>query len=119
MKLTNGIVEQVTEAELANAAGMVDRFGFFNDPQTGVALAATVKLIRVRHDSEGVEGGGDQYGSRFEVCRFQAEVPPQGISPGRLQPCLTFRSRCRRIRMQFAMSSIASYLQESGAGRAT
>jgi len=45
MQLTNGIVEQVTEAELANAAGLVDRFGFFNDPQTGVALAATAKLI--------------------------------------------------------------------------
>jgi threonine synthase len=46
MKLTNGIVEEVTEAELANAAATVDRFGFFNDPQTGVALAATAKLIR-------------------------------------------------------------------------
>lgn len=46
MRLTNGIVEQVTEAELANAAAQGDRFGFFNDPQTGVALAATAKLVR-------------------------------------------------------------------------
>jgi len=46
MKLTNGIVEQVTEAELTNAAHRVDRMGFFNDPQTGVALAATMKLVR-------------------------------------------------------------------------
>jgi threonine synthase len=46
MKATNGIVEQVTEAELANAASHADRFGFFNDPQTGVALAATAKLAR-------------------------------------------------------------------------
>lgn len=45
MRQTNGIVEQVTEAELANAAGRADRFGFFNDPQTGVALAATAKLV--------------------------------------------------------------------------
>jgi threonine synthase len=30
---------------LANAAGRADRFGFFNDPQTGVALAATQKLV--------------------------------------------------------------------------
>lgn len=44
LKETNGIVEQVTEMELANAASTVDRFGFFNDPQTGVALAATMKL---------------------------------------------------------------------------
>src|SRR5688572_6626197 len=46
MKLTNGIVEQVTEAELANAASHADRFGFFNGRQTGVALAATAKLVR-------------------------------------------------------------------------
>jgi threonine synthase len=46
LKATDGIVEQVSEAELANAAGFVDRFGFFNDPQTGVALAATMKLLR-------------------------------------------------------------------------
>jgi threonine synthase len=46
MRLTNGIVEQVTETELANAAAQGDRFGFFNDPQTGVALAATAKLVR-------------------------------------------------------------------------
>lgn len=46
MKMTNGIVEQVTEAELVDAAGRVDRFGFFNDPQTGVALGATARLIR-------------------------------------------------------------------------
>ena len=46
LKATGGIVEQVSETELANAAAAVDRFGFFNDPQTGVALAATMKLVR-------------------------------------------------------------------------
>ena len=46
LKQTDGIVEQASETELANAAAMVDRFGFFNDPQTGVALAATIKLAR-------------------------------------------------------------------------
>jgi threonine synthase len=45
LRATNGIVEQATEAELANAAASVDRYGFFNDPQTGVALAATIKLV--------------------------------------------------------------------------
>jgi threonine synthase len=29
-----------------NACAEVDRFGFFNDPQTGVALAATIKLVQ-------------------------------------------------------------------------
>src|SRR5215467_777679 len=46
LKETNGVVEQASESELANAAATVDRFGFFNDPQTGVALAATMKLAR-------------------------------------------------------------------------
>jgi threonine synthase len=46
LKATNGLVEQATEAELTEAASTVDRFGFFNDPQTGVALAATLKLVR-------------------------------------------------------------------------
>jgi threonine synthase len=48
LRETDGIVEQASETELANAAAEVDRFGFFNDPQTGVALAATMKLIKAR-----------------------------------------------------------------------
>jgi len=41
----NGIVEQASEAELAEAAAHADRTGLFNCPHTGVALAATRKLI--------------------------------------------------------------------------
>jgi threonine synthase len=48
LRATDGIVEQATEAELVNACAEVDRFGFFNDPQTGVALAATMKLVQSR-----------------------------------------------------------------------
>jgi len=46
LRATNGIVDQASEAELANATAQVDRFGFFNDPQTGVALAVTTKLAK-------------------------------------------------------------------------
>ena len=46
LRATNGIVEQANETELVNACAEVDRFGFFNDPQTGVALAATTKLVQ-------------------------------------------------------------------------
>ena len=46
LRATNGIVEQASESELVRASAEVDRFGFFNDPQTGVALAATVKLVK-------------------------------------------------------------------------
>lgn len=46
LRATNGIVEQASETELANASAQIDRLGFFNDPQTGVALAVTMKLAR-------------------------------------------------------------------------
>ena len=48
LKATNGIVEQASEGELVNATAEVDQFGFFNDPQTGVALASTMKLVKSR-----------------------------------------------------------------------
>lgn len=40
----DGIVEQATEDELADAAARADRTGMFNCPHTGVALAALIKL---------------------------------------------------------------------------
>jgi len=41
----DGIVEQASEAEIAEACAHADRTGLFNCPHTGVALAATRKLI--------------------------------------------------------------------------
>ncbi|MFQ5862004.1 MAG: threonine synthase [Candidatus Brocadiales bacterium] len=44
LRIFNGVVEQATEDELANAAARADRSGLFNCPHTGVALAAVIKL---------------------------------------------------------------------------
>jgi threonine synthase len=44
LKKFDGIVEEASEDELANAAAMADRCGMFNCPHTGVALAALIKL---------------------------------------------------------------------------
>jgi threonine synthase len=44
----NGIVEQATESELAEAAARADRTGMFNCPHTAVALAALEKLVARR-----------------------------------------------------------------------
>ncbi len=41
----DGVVEQATEAELADEAARADRTGMFNCPHTGVALAALRKLV--------------------------------------------------------------------------
>src|SRR5437660_5448830 len=46
LKQFNGIVEQATEEELADAAALADRTGMFNCPHTGVALAALLKLLK-------------------------------------------------------------------------
>ncbi len=45
LKLFNGVVEQATEDELANAAALADKTGLFNCPHTGVALASLFKLL--------------------------------------------------------------------------
>ena len=44
LKRFDGIVEEATEDELAHAAALADRSGLFSCPQTGVALAALLKL---------------------------------------------------------------------------
>jgi len=41
----DGVVEQATEAEIAEACANADRTGLFNCPHTGVALAALSKLV--------------------------------------------------------------------------
>ena len=46
IKQFNGIVEQATEEELADASALGDKTGMFNCPHTGVALAALIKLLK-------------------------------------------------------------------------
>ncbi|HSP80590.1 MAG TPA: threonine synthase [Myxococcaceae bacterium] len=50
-----GVVEEATESELANAAARADREGTFACPHTGVALAALEKLV-----AQGVIGRGER-----------------------------------------------------------
>jgi threonine synthase len=45
LKQCNGVVEVASESELSDAAAIGDRYGLYNDPHTGVALAALIKLI--------------------------------------------------------------------------
>jgi threonine synthase len=45
LKEFDGIVEQASENELANAAALADRTGTYSCPHTGVALAVLIKLI--------------------------------------------------------------------------
>jgi len=45
LKNFSGIVEQVSEEELAEAAALADKTGMYSCPHTGVALAAFIKLV--------------------------------------------------------------------------
>jgi threonine synthase len=45
LKEFDGIVEQASEDELANAAALADKTGMYSCPHTGVALAALIKLL--------------------------------------------------------------------------
>jgi len=45
-RTSNGIVEQASEEELADAVALGDRTGMFNCPHTGVALAVLIKLLK-------------------------------------------------------------------------
>ncbi|WP_394822333.1 threonine synthase [Pendulispora albinea] len=44
LRAMNGVVEQASEDELADACARADRTGLYTDPHTGVALACTFKL---------------------------------------------------------------------------
>lgn len=46
LKAFNGVVEQATEDELANACALADRTGLYTCPHTGVALTALTKLVK-------------------------------------------------------------------------
>jgi len=46
LKRYNGIVEQASESELANASALGDLTGLYNCPHTGVAFAALIKLLK-------------------------------------------------------------------------
>jgi threonine synthase len=46
LKRYDGVVEQASESELAEASAAADRTGTFTCPHTGVALAALVKLVQ-------------------------------------------------------------------------
>ena len=45
LRAFDGVVEQATEDELANAAARADRTGMYCCPHTGVALAVLFKLV--------------------------------------------------------------------------
>jgi threonine synthase len=69
----NGVVEQASEQELADAAARADRTGAYACPHTGVALAAAIKLVEqgVIRRSDRVVVVSTAHGLKFS--RFKVE----------------------------------------------
>jgi len=114
LKQFDGIVEQASEQELADAAALGDRVGMFNCPHTGVALAALIKLVKRGQidKSERVVVISTAHGLKFTdfkvryherqlgfPCRHAnrpIELPPRvGAVRDALQQVLKRRSRLR------------------------
>jgi threonine synthase len=75
----NGLVEQVGEDELANAAARADRTGFYACPHTGVALAALFKLVDrgIVHGDQRVNVISTAHGLKFS--RFKVDYHNQQL----------------------------------------
>jgi threonine synthase len=67
----DGVVEQASEDELANAAARADRKGLYCCPQTGVALAVLFKLVErgLIHPSERVIVISTAHGLKFTTFK--------------------------------------------------
>ena len=93
----DGVVEQASEDELAEAAALADRAGLYACPHTGVALAVAGKLAR-----QGVIGPGQRvvvistaHGLKFTGFKTGYH---EGSLPDVTARIATDRSSCRRIR---------------------
>jgi threonine synthase len=82
----DGIVEQASEAELADAAARADLTGMFNDPHTGVALAVLEKLVRrgdIQPDQRTVvisTANGLKF-TDFKVRYHEGQLDEYGVAP--------------------------------------
>jgi threonine synthase len=76
----DGVVEQASEAELANTSAQADRTGLYTCPHTGVALAALKKLLNkgVIHKNERVVVISTAHGlkfSQFKIDYHNNQIP--------------------------------------------
>jgi threonine synthase len=97
----NGIVEQASESELAEACAHADRTGLFNCPHTGVALAATAKLVRqeVIRRGDRVVVISTAHGLKFVdfKVRYHSQTL-EGISPELPNPPIEIPARYETVR---------------------
>lgn len=97
----DGIVEQATESELAEAAAHADRTGLFNCPHTGVALAVTRKLIQrgAIHPSDRVVVISTAHGLKFTDFKLRYhEMRLDDVTPEVPNPPIELPAEYDRVR---------------------
>ena len=91
LAMTDGIVEQASEEELANAAARADMTGMFNCPHTGVALACLEKLVdrKVIAPRDRVVVISTAHGLKFTEFKVRYhEAQPEQIKSSRANPAV-------------------------------
>jgi len=97
----DGIVEQASEAELAEACARADRTGLFNCPHTGVALAATEKLVAqgVIRKSDRVVVLSTAHGLKFVDFKVKYhELQLEGVDSRDANPPIELPARYETVR---------------------
>jgi threonine synthase len=97
----DGIVEQASEAELAEACARADRTGLFNCPHTGVALAVTEKLVRrgIIRKSDQVVVISTAHGLKFVDFKVRYhEMSLEGIESQLPNPPIELPARYETVR---------------------
>ncbi len=101
LKRYDGIVEQASEMEIAEACARADRTGLFNCPHTGVALAAMEKLVARReiHGGDRVVVISTAHGLKFVDFKVRYhELALEGIESRLANPPIELPARYAAVR---------------------
>jgi threonine synthase len=118
LKEFDGIVEQASESELAEAAARADRTGMFNCPHTAVALAALEKIVargEVKRSDRVIvisTANGLKF-SEFKTAYHTGTLP--GVTPRHANPPVELPNDYDAVRR--AIDRIGASTSSSGAGR--
>ena len=104
----DGIVEQATESELADAAARADRTGMFNCPHTGVALAALEKLVARGEIAKTDRAIVISTANGLKFTEFKVAYHTTGLAGRRRRGMRTLRWSCRTTTTPCAGRSTAS-----------
>ncbi len=117
MRQFNGVVEEATEDELADACARADRTGLFTCPHTGVALVALEKLLarRVITPDSRVVVVSTAHGLKFpevKVKYHQNQLQDFDVTPARVNPPIEIDADFDQVRGAI-LGSLESFLPQS------